>query len=103
MRKVVQDGIDSFTEDIDDSIASLGALSEKYASLSLSGSFSSQVEKSIKLSKLHIKTMQSDASSPGMVGGLGGTLEDLGGRLDVLMKANENTRKRSNLVTLNWS
>ena len=103
MRKVVQDGIDGFTKDIDDSIASLEALSEKYASLSLSISFSSQVEKSIKLLKLHIETMQPNASSLDMIRRLEGTLKNLEEKLDVLRKANENTRKKSNLVTLSWS
>ena len=78
-------------------------LSKKYASLSLSISFSSQVEKSIKLLKLHIETMQPNASSLDMIRRLEDTLKNLEEKLDVLRKANENTRKKSNLATLSWS
>ena len=100
LRELCQVSIDDFAREVDDITREIGKLAEEYGNLSLSGSFSSQVEKSIEVLNLNIDAMKTDGSDPEMIAKLEKGKVHLAEKLGVLREAREKTRKFRNLITI---
>lgn len=99
MKERAQKAIDQLTMDVDDAMIQLGRLAEEYANLSLSGSFASQVDKSINLMELNIDKMRNDGSDPEMIINLERSMASMQGKLRVLREAAQKAREKTNFVT----
>lgn len=100
MKERAEKAINRLTEDVEESTVELGRLAAEYANLSLSGSFTGQVEKAIKLMELNIEKMRNDGSDPQMIARLESSLVSMQKKLQVLREARERARKKDNLVTV---
>ena len=100
MKERAEKAINRLTEDVEESTVELGRLAAEYANLSLSGSFTGQVEKAIKLMELNIEKMRNDGSDPQMIAKLESSLVSMQKKLQVLREARERARKKDNLVTV---
>ena len=101
IRKLCQVSIDELTEEVDDATRELGDLAEEYGNLSLSGSFSTQVEKSIEVLKLKIDALRTKGSNPETIGMFEKSLLQFTEKLSVLREAREaqKARKFRNFIT----
>lgn len=74
---------------INDALDDLAQLSDEYAHLALSGSFSAPIEKAIWLLEQRSKEMEERGASPEQLEKVQSGLEDMKGRLGLLRKAQE--------------
>ncbi|KAG7090681.1 hypothetical protein E1B28_009779 [Marasmius oreades] len=93
LRLIAQKAIDELTKDVEEAIIQLGRSADEYANLSLSGNFSSQVEKSISLMKLNIEKMQNDGSDRELIVKLEKSMESMERKLDILKEAMKKARE----------
>lgn len=95
----VQKIIDGVTIDMGKSTILIGELAEQYAQLSLSGSFSGQVKKSVKLLETHLEAIR-NKSDPETIKQIEASLEQLRAKLEVLERAAVAARKKISMPTL---
>ena len=72
---------------ISDTTAELCELADRYAELSLSGSFLGQVEKAVKMLEQNLEAMQTRGASKETIAGVEQTLTKMKGRCEVLRTA----------------
>ena len=96
----MQEGINQLTAQIEEATNDVGRLAQSYAKLSLSGSFASQVHKSIKLIEVDIEKLKNDGSSLEMVATLESSLDSMKKKLNVLDAAQKRSK---NSGTNSWS
>lgn len=77
-----------------ESTAKVGQLVEEYAKLSLSGSFSGQVKKSVALLELNLETMRSNGTDAQTIKSVEKALARMQEKLTVVEKAKEQARQR---------
>lgn len=99
MKERAQKAIDELTREIEGAITQLGRLAEEYANLSLSGSFSGQVEKSIDLMEFNIAAMQENGADSEIIKKLETCMASMQAKLDVLKEARQKAEK-PNIVIL---
>ncbi|KAJ6594419.1 hypothetical protein B0H19DRAFT_919891 [Mycena capillaripes] len=94
MRKTLID----LTNSIDDSTATLFQLASDYANLSLSGSFSAQVEKAINLLEQKLESMRQKGEDQESLQKIEASLNTMRKKLDVLKKANAKAKKETTKI-----
>lgn len=91
--KQLQVKINDLDKSIEDSITKLAELAANYADLSLSGSFSAQVEKAIKLLEQKLQSMQESGVDASQLQKVEDSLDAMRRKLKVLKNANEIANK----------
>jgi len=89
----VLETIETYNKEIEQATEEIGRLAEQYSSLSLSGSFSGQVRKSVKLFETHLESIRKK-SDPGNVKQIEESLEQLKKKLRLLDDAEEAASKK---------
>ena len=89
----VRKTIENYNKEIEQATEEIGRLAEQYSKLSLSGSFSGQVGKSVKLFETHLEGIR-NTSDPGKVKQIEESLDQLKGMLGLLHKAAEAAGKK---------
>lgn len=95
LRDLVREALTKFQQDIDNSVQELGGLARQYASMSLSGSFARQVEKSVELLKLNLETVRGNGTSSETIKAVEQSLKELEAQLDVLKKAQADAKSQN--------
>ena len=95
----VLETIETYNKEIEQATEEIGRLAEQYSKLSLSGSFSGQVEKSVKLSETHLESIRSK-SDPENVKLIEESLNRLKKKLRLLEHAAEAARKKITQPTI---
>jgi hypothetical protein len=89
LKKMLDAAYRVLEKSIHDNISELAELADRYAKLSLSGSFSSQVEKAIKLLEQQSKSMQEKGADNEMLRKIDESMDILKKKLDLLRKAQQ--------------
>jgi len=89
----VLETIETYNKEIEQATEEIGCLAEQYSKLSLSGSFSSQVRKSVTLFETHLKSIR-NKSDPENVKRIEESLNRLKQKLRLLDDAAEAARKK---------
>ena len=92
MRELVRKTLDTLQEQLECDTKLLGHIAEEYAGLSLSGSFTSQVYKSVKLLETKVESMRNDNTGSEVIARMERSLERLKDKLKVLEEAQRRTR-----------
>lgn len=99
MRDLVVDALQQTQRDIDYAVKELGDLATEYAGMSLSGTFTSQVEKSVRLLGLTLETMRSNGTSRDTIEAVEKSLRELESQLSVLKKAQAEVETYTDMAT----
>ncbi|KIP03094.1 hypothetical protein PHLGIDRAFT_256134 [Phlebiopsis gigantea 11061_1 CR5-6] len=99
MRDLVVDALQQTQRDIDNAVKELGDLATEYAGMSLSGTFTSQVEKSVRLLGLTLETMRSNGTSRDTIEAVEKSLRELESQLSVLKKAQAEVETYTDMAT----
>ncbi|EDR04932.1 uncharacterized protein LACBIDRAFT_330139 [Laccaria bicolor S238N-H82] len=97
--KDVRSFIDIIGKEMADATEEIGRLAEEYAKLSLSGSFSGQVKKSVKVLETHLEAIR-NKTDDASVKRMEASLEQLRGKLRVLEVAADVTQKKISKPTI---
>jgi chaperonin cofactor prefoldin len=81
--------LDDLSRVMNDAMDELARLAEDYACLSLSGSFLAPLEKAIRLLEQRCKGMEEKGVSPEQLERMHGSVEQMKGKLNLLIKAKE--------------
>jgi hypothetical protein len=95
----VQKTVEGITIEMGESTILIGELAEQYAQLSLSGSFSGQVKKSVKLLETHLEAIR-NKSDPETIKQIEASLKQLKAKLEVLERAAVANKKKISMPTL---
>ena len=99
MRDLVVDALQQIQDDIDSAVKELGDLATEYAGMSLSGSFASQVEKSVGLLGLTLETMRSNGTSRETIEAVESSLRELESQLSVLKRAQSDAESYTDMAS----
>ncbi|THU98456.1 hypothetical protein K435DRAFT_795647 [Dendrothele bispora CBS 962.96] len=87
LKKMLEGSLDTLTAHIETSTEELATLASKYADLSLSGSFSGQVEKAVKMLEQNHKAMEEKGVDKSTLDKVQKSLDEMKRKLDLLRKA----------------
>ncbi|THU80164.1 hypothetical protein K435DRAFT_874656 [Dendrothele bispora CBS 962.96] len=87
LQKTLEGSLDTLTRLIENSIGELATLASRYADLSLSGSFSGQVEKAVKMLEQKNKAMEEKGVDKPTLDRMQKSLDEMKRELDLLRKA----------------
>ena len=97
LRTISRQALDGCNQRIDDATQHLAQLAEEYSRLSLSGSFSAQVEKAVKLLKLRYEAMEQNGVSGDHLRKVKESLDLMEKKLELLIRANEIPRSNPHI------
>ncbi|KAM6499744.1 hypothetical protein JOM56_005252 [Amanita muscaria] len=87
LKATIQETINDLSDEIEDCLNRLGLLTEEYSKLSLSGSFTGQVGKTVVLLELNLESMRNNGTVPESVRKVEKSLERMKEMLSILEKA----------------